>query len=62
MECVKCKNTMGFVFGKCTKCGWNYLSNKWDTIKVNVNDLPRNIRYDLIEKHEQYYDQLRKLL
>jgi len=34
MICPKCGNTFGFVFGECIKCGWNHLSNQWDTIEV----------------------------
>lgn len=46
---------MGFVFGRCHRCGWNYLSKKWERIKVDVSDLLIEIRYALVKKHEEYW-------
>ena len=56
MICPKCGNTFGFVFGECIKCGWNHLSNQWDTIEVWVDDLPEDIQDYLIEKHASKYE------
>lgn len=50
--CPKCKNIMGFSFGTCVRCGWNYISNEYDYIKVRVNDLPQWVRDYLVEKHD----------
>ena len=38
MECPICKNRIGFNCGTCIECGYNYLSNKFDFIKVYVSD------------------------
>jgi hypothetical protein len=54
--CEKCGNRIGFVFGTCCNCGWNYLDKTWHYIKVNVNDLPMDLRYYLIDKHESKYE------
>jgi len=55
-ECPKCKNTIGFVFGTCGRCGWNHLSHQWENIKVRVDDLPEDIQYYLIQKHARRYE------
>lgn len=50
--CNHCGNTTGFVFGTCTTCGWNNDEGYFKWIKVNIDDLYRNIsRLKLIEKH-----------
>lgn len=56
MACPKCNNIMGFVFGTCIECGWNYLSNQWEYIKVRVDDLPEEIQDYFIQKHAKRYD------
>jgi len=33
-KCEKCGNTMGFVFGTCTTCGWNSISKEYSWAKV----------------------------
>lgn len=58
MECPVCKNRIGFNCGTCIECGYNYLSNKFDFIKVYVSDLekylPEDICNSLIKEHEKY--------
>lgn len=55
-KCPKCSNSIGFVFGMCTSCGWNYISNKWERIKVNPDRFPEEIRSYLIEQHASRYE------
>jgi hypothetical protein len=50
-NCPHCFNPMGFVFGKCIECGFNHLSDRFNSIKVDVSDLPENVRDYLIRKH-----------
>ena len=58
MECPICKNRIGFNCGTCIECGYNYLSNKFDFIKVYVSDLEKYLPEDicdlLINEHEKY--------
>lgn len=58
MECPICKNRIGFNCGTCISCGYNYLSNEFEFIKVHVSDLRRYLPEDiceaLIEEHEKY--------
>jgi len=56
MKCVKCGNELGFAFGTCDNCGWNYLSNQFEFIKVYVDDLPESEQDYLIEKHAMRYE------
>jgi hypothetical protein len=49
--CPHCLNETGFVFGTCTNCGFNYLSEQFERIEVNVDDLPYDIAYWLISRH-----------
>lgn len=49
--CPNCKNDWGFVFGRCIQCGFNHDTNKFEVIKVDVEDLPEHIRYYLVMKH-----------
>lgn len=51
MTCDKCGNTMGFAFCTCVRCGWNEIDKSFHYIKVNVNDLPTNVKEYLINKH-----------
>ena len=51
--CPKCNNTMGFAFGTCTRCDWNYLDNSYHTIKVDVDYLPKDIKDRLIQLHDK---------
>lgn len=32
--CPHCQNTIGFVFGTCCQCGWNYLENRFKFVTV----------------------------
>lgn len=58
MECPICKNRIGFNCGTCIECGYNYLSNKFDFIKVYVSDLerylPKDVCDSLVDEHEKY--------
>ena len=40
-ECPICKNKVGFAFGTCTKCGYNYLEKEYHRIEVNMDTLKR---------------------
>lgn len=51
-ECPHCKNTVGFIFGTCSQCGYNYLSMQFEIIKVRVDDLPEETVDYLIGLHE----------
>jgi predicted ATP-dependent serine protease len=51
--CEKCGNKIGFAFGTCCECGWNHLDKTYHIIKVNVSDLPDDIKYLLIQKHNK---------
>ena len=58
MECPICKNRIGFNCGTCIECVYNYLSNKFDFIKVYVSDLEKYLSEDicdlLVDEHEKY--------
>ena len=56
MKCNKCDNELGFAFGTCNNCGWNYLSNQFEFIKVLVDDLPEDEQDYLVEKHAMRYE------
>ena len=57
-NCPVCKNKIGFAFGTCCECGYNYLEGKYKNITVCVSDLEIILGrysqdlYDLIEKHD----------
>lgn len=55
MTCPICKNTMGFVCGRCIECGYNYLTDEFEQIKVDVKLLeellPLNVVDFLISEH-----------
>ena len=53
MICKKCKNKQGFVFGVCNECGFNNLTEQFDWIKVQVDDLPERIQPLLIKRYEK---------
>jgi len=58
MECPKCGNRIGLAFGTCCECGYNYLTNKYDWIKIWVADLEMTntspeVQSFLIEKHDK---------
>ena len=36
MECLICKNKIGFVYGTCTNCGYNQFDHKYHTIEVRL--------------------------
>lgn len=48
--CPHCENTIGFAFGTCSRCGWNYLDHSFHFIRVWLSDVP-DIDPRLIQKH-----------
>ncbi len=58
MECPICKNTMGFAFGTCVECGYNYLDKTFHKIEVNTGVLesllPKDVFSALVEEHLRY--------
>ena len=58
MKCTKCGNELGFVFKTCNNCGWNYLSNQFEFIKVLVDDLPESEQGYVVEKHAMRYENI----
>lgn len=50
-DCPKCNNKLGFSFGTCSSCGWNYIDSTYHWIKVNVNDLSVDTKEYLIRKY-----------
>jgi hypothetical protein len=53
MVCEKCGNRLWFTFGTCVECGYNYLDKSYHHIKVYVDDLPKDIKWRLIDKHDE---------
>ncbi len=52
--CPNCKNEIGFVFGMCISCGFNYLDHTFHFIKVWRSDFLNDEYWDyLIQKHKQ---------
>ena len=53
--CPVCQNKKGFACGKCIECGFNYLKDDFDEIKVDVKTLrtfmTESIVDILIQKH-----------
>lgn len=37
--CPHCLNQIGFAFGTCSACGYNYVEHRFRWIKVYVDDL-----------------------
>ena len=64
MECPKCKNKTGFVFGTCIKCGYNNIDKEYARIEVDLEVLerylPPYVLSCLVERHEQRYKDLYK--
>lgn len=58
MECPKCGNKIGFSFGMCIDCGYNYNTHKYDQIKVSTDTLktylPTEIYIYLLKQHEMH--------
>lgn len=58
MECPICKNTMGFAFGTCCRCGYNYLDHTYHTIEVSTEILEQIVSPDMFEylvaEHERF--------
>lgn len=62
--CEKCGNRIGFAFGTCCNCGWNYLDKTYHSIKVSVDDLaslPIELKWYLIDKHNERIERIRSL-
>ena len=57
MECPICKNRIGFAFGTCVECGYNYLDFTFHKIEVNTDVLksllPEDVFWQLVEEHEK---------
>ena len=53
MTCKKCGNKLGFVMGTCVQCGFNEIDNTYRHITVYVEDLPVDLRYELIKEHNK---------
>ena len=39
MKCPVCGNTMGFAFGTCIDCGFNHITNEFQSIRVDTEIL-----------------------
>lgn len=50
-ECPVCSNTIGFAFGTCVECGYNYLSEEFSFIEVRRGQIPNNLFEDLSFTH-----------
>lgn len=56
--CPKCGNRLGFAFGCCCQCGYNYISKQYDWIKVwksdlKMTDITFDDEYILTMKHNK---------
>ena len=49
MECPICKNTMGFAFGTCCRCGCNHIDHTYHTIEVNTEILEQIVSPEMFE-------------
>jgi hypothetical protein len=49
--CEVCGNKHGFKEGCCRDSGWNYKTERFDFIRVMVEDLPSAMRAPLIAKY-----------
>lgn len=49
--CTVCGNKHGFKEGCCLDCGWNDKTERFDFIRVLIDDLPASIRASLIAKY-----------
>lgn len=49
--CEVCGNKHGFKDGCCLDCGWNYVTSRFDFIRVSVEDLPTPLRKLLTAKY-----------
>jgi len=50
-SCPVCNNRMGFAFGTCSECGFNYIEGEFRYIKVDTDYLPKELKEFLIKKH-----------
>lgn len=53
--CGVCGNRHGFKDGCCLDCGWNYRRDRFDFIRVAVEDLPAAVRAPLIAKYANLF-------
>lgn len=63
-ECPVCKNKIGFAFGTCIQCGYDYIEEKFSRIEVDMETLealldPYTLDL-LVNKHERKYKDLYK--
>lgn len=54
-KCPVCDNRIGFAFGTCVDCGFNYIEADFRYIKVDVRYLPLELREALIREHAKWY-------
>lgn len=58
MTCPICKNTMGFVCGTCSECGYNYIDHTYHFIEVSTEVLKRIVPPEifdyLVTEHERF--------
>ena len=58
MICPICKNTMGFAYGTCIECGYNYIDNTYHKIEVCTDELrkfvPNHIMEYFISEHNKH--------
>lgn len=54
LECPHCGNKMGFAFGTCCECGFNYIDHTFHSIQINPEDLPAKMRERAIERHAHF--------
>lgn len=55
-KCPVCDNRIGFAFGTCVDCGFNYLDGTFRFIKVDIDYLPMELREALVREHADMYD------
>lgn len=57
MKCPICDNMIGFAFGTCVNCGYNYIDHEFKYIKVDTGILkelvPSSVFDFLVAQHEK---------
>ena len=57
MKCPICDNMIGFHFGTCVNCGYNYIDHEYKYIKVDTEILkslvPTQVYEFLVMEHEK---------
>ena len=58
MKCPICDNMIGFAFGTCIDCGYNYIDHKYHFIEVDTETLERVVSPEVFEylvaEHERF--------